>query len=83
MTPEFMTTFKPRKIVVQPEQSVEITELQILSAHDIWVPSPRLVVTLRGGIQINITGPEYRALGDWTNETLEQFLIEKLGLEPA
>ncbi|MEI8288896.1 MAG: hypothetical protein WCH99_05440 [Verrucomicrobiota bacterium] len=70
----------PKNMVVHG-QAVEVTAVNWRTHDDPF--NRRLRIIVNSQIQIVVTGDQYDALGQWTDETIRGLILTKLGFVPV
>ena len=78
MTP---TPVKTKTIETIPARTAEISSLSWRTVDDPF--NRRLTVVLNNVATFQITGADYDALGQWTDDTIKGLILAKFGLELA
>jgi hypothetical protein len=72
----------PKTLAMVQERTVTLNEFMVDETVD-RKGKGTLFIRLKGGYSLTISGAEYEQLGQWTDDSLDAFLVAKLGLEPA
>ena len=72
---------KPKTVEVMPARTAQFTELSWRTSDDSF--QRKLIVVVNNAASFQVTGADYDALGQWTDETIENLILAKFGLELA
>ena len=72
---------KPKTIELMPARTAQINSLTWRTSDDAFARKLNIVVNNATAFQV--TGAEYDALGNWTDETIKNLILAKFGLEVA
>ena len=76
MTP---TPVKTKTIEITPARMAEINNISWRTADDPF--GHRLTVVVNNLATFQITGADYDALGEWTDDTIKNLILARYGLE--
>jgi hypothetical protein len=71
----------PKTVVVVPARTTEIAAVTWRTLDDAF--NRRLRIQVNGSVAITVEGADYDALGQWTDETVKQIIINRLQLTEA
>lgn len=72
---------KPKTIELMPARTAQINSLTWRTSDDAF--ARKLNVVVNNATAFQVTGAEYDALGNWTDETIKNLILAKFGLEVA
>jgi hypothetical protein len=72
---------KPKTIELAPARTTEISNLTWRTSDDSF--ARKLTVIVNNLTAFQVTGTDYDALGEWTDDTIENLILAKFGLELA
>ena len=72
---------KPKTVEVMPARTAQFTELSWRTSDDSF--QRKLIVVVNNAASFQVTGTDYDALGQWTDETIENLILAKFALELA
>jgi len=72
---------KPKTVEVMPARTANFTNLFWRTSDDAF--QRKLTVVVNNVAVIQITGADYDALGDWTDDTIKDLIVTRFGLELA
>ncbi len=70
-----------KTVVVEPARTAEVASLTWRTLDDGF--NRRLRVIVNGAVVLVVEGAEYDALGQWTDDTIKQTILARLGLVEA
>ena len=70
-----------KSVVAVPAKTVDIEAVTWRTLDDAF--NRRLRIIVNGAVQILVEGAEYDALGQWTDDTVKQLVLARLGLALA
>ena len=70
-----------KSVVAVPAKTVDIEAVTWRTLDDGF--NRRLRIVVNGAVQVLVEGADYDALGQWTDETIRDLIIARLGLELA
>ena len=70
-----------KTVVAVPAKTVDIEAVTWRTLDDAF--NRRLRIVVNGAVQVLVEGADYDALGQWTDETVKQIVLARLGLEIA
>ena len=71
----------PKTVVVVPARTTEVATVTWRTLDDAF--NRRLRIQVNGAVSITVEGTDYDALGQWTDETVKQIIINRLQLVEA
>jgi hypothetical protein len=71
----------PKTVVVVPARTTEVAAITWRTLDDSF--SRRLRIQVNSSISITVEGADYDALGQWTDETVKQIVLNRLQLVEA
>jgi hypothetical protein len=72
---------KPKTIELAPARTAEISTLTWRTSDDSFARKLNIIVNNLTAFQV--TGADYDALGEWTDDTIKGLILAKFGLELA
>ena len=72
---------KPKTIELAPARTAEISTLTWRTSDDSFARKLNIIVNNATAFQV--TGDDYDALGQWTDETIKGLILARFGLELA
>ena len=72
---------KPKTVEVMPARTANFTNLFWRTSDDAF--QRKLTVVVNNVAVIQVSGADYDALGDWTDETIKNLIFTHFGLELA
>ena len=72
---------KPKTIELMPARTAQINSITWRTSDDAFARKLNIVVNNATAFQV--TGAEYDALGNWTDETIKNLILARFGLEVA
>ena len=72
---------KPKTVEVMPARTAQFSELTWRTSDDGF--QRRLNVIVNNATSFQVSGDDYDALGQWTDETIENLILAKFALELA
>ena len=72
---------KPKTVEVMPARTAQFTELVWRTSDDAF--QRRLNVIVNNATSFQVSGDDYDALGQWTDDTIKNLILAKFGLELA
>jgi hypothetical protein len=72
---------KPKTVEVMPARTANFTNLTWRTNDDAF--QRRLQIVVNNAVAFTVTGAEYDALGQWTDETIRDLILARFGLEVA
>jgi len=70
---------KPKTIELAPARTAEISTLTWRTSDDSFARKLNIIVNNLTAFQV--TGADYDALGEWTDDTIKGLILAKFGLE--
>ena len=70
---------KPKTVEVMPARTANFTSLIWRTSDDAF--QRKLQVIVNNATMFQITGADYEALGQWTDETIRDLILARYGLE--
>lgn len=70
---------KPKTVEVVPARTANINSITWRTSDDSF--ARKLQVIVNNAMMFQITGAEYDALGQWTDETIKGLILARYGLE--
>jgi hypothetical protein len=71
-------TVNPKQVEAVPARMVQVNAVSWRTTDDAF--ARRLQIIVNGTIPIVVQGDDYDALGQWTDETVKQLVLTRLGL---
>lgn len=71
----------PKTVIVVPARTTEVASVTWRTLDDAF--NRRLRIQVNGSVAITVEGADYDALGQWTDDTVKQIIIERLQLVEA
>jgi hypothetical protein len=75
------TLIKTKSIETAPARTAQISSISWRTADDPF--GRRLTVVVNNLTSFQVTGADYDALGQWTDDTIKELILAKFGLELA
>jgi hypothetical protein len=72
---------KPKTIEIMPARTAEISSLTWRTSDDSF--QRKLNIVVNNVTSFQVTGADYDALGQWTDDTIRDLVLARFGLEPA
>jgi len=72
---------KPKTVEVMPARTANFTNLFWRTSDDAF--QRKLTVVVNNVAVIQVTGADYDALGEWTDDAIQNLILAKFGLELA
>jgi len=72
---------KPKTIELAPARTAQISNLTWRTNDDSF--ARKLTIIVNNLTAFQVTGTDYDALGEWTDDTIENLILAKFGLELA
>ena len=72
---------KPKTIELAPARTAEISTLTWRTSDDSF--ARKLNIIVNNLTEFQVTGADYDALGEWTDDTIKGLILAKFGLELA
>ena len=72
---------KPKTVEVMPARTANFTNLFWRTSDDAF--QRKLTIVVNNVAVIQITGTDYDALGEWTDDTIKDLIFARFGLELA
>ena len=72
---------KPKTIELTPARTAEISSITWRTSDDSF--ARKLSVVVNNATAFQISGADYDALGQWTDDTIKNLIVSKFGLELA
>ena len=72
---------KPKTIELVPARTADISSLTWRTSDDAF--QRKLQVIVNNATAFSLTGTDYDALGQWTDDTIRDLILAKFGLELA
>lgn len=72
---------KPKTIELAPARTAEISTLTWRTSDDSFARKLNIIINNLTAFQV--TGADYDALGEWTDDTIKGLILAKFGLELA
>ena len=72
---------KPKTIELMPARTAQITNITWRTNDDSF--QRKLSIILNNATAFQVTGADYDALGQWTDETIKGLILARFGLELA
>ena len=72
---------KPKTIEIMPARTADISSLTWRTSDDAF--QRKLQVIVNNATAFSLTGTDYDALGQWTDDTIRDLILAKFGLELA
>jgi hypothetical protein len=72
---------KPKTIELAPARTAEINTITWRTNDDVF--QRKLAVIVNNAAVFQITGADYDALGEWTDDTIQGLILARYGLELA
>ena len=72
---------KPKTIELMPARTAQINSITWRTSDDAFARKLNIVVNNATAFQV--TGAEYDALGNWTDDTIKGLILARFGLEVA
>ena len=70
---------KPKTVEVMPARTAQFTELVWRTSDDAF--QRRLNVIVNNATSFQVSGDDYDALGQWTDDTIKNLILAKFSLE--
>jgi len=70
---------KPKTIELMPARTAQISSLTWRTNDDAF--ARKLQIVVNNATMFQITGADYDALGQWTDETIRDLILARFGLE--
>ena len=70
---------KPKTIELMPARTAEINSIAWRTSDDSF--QRRLHIVVNNATMFEVTGADYDALGQWTDETIRALILARFGLE--
>jgi len=74
-------TVNPKQVEAVPARLVQVNAVSWRTMDDAF--ARRLQILVNGTIPIVVQGDDYDALGQWTDDTIKQLVLTRLGLVEA
>ena len=72
---------KPKTIELAPARTAQVSEITWRTSDDSF--QRKLQVIVNNATAFTVTGADYDALGQWTDETIKGLIMARYGLELA
>jgi len=72
---------KPKTIELVPARTAEIASITWRTSDDSF--ARKLTIVVNNATAFQVTGADYDALGEWTDDTIQGLIIAHYGLELA
>jgi len=72
---------KPKTIELAPARTAQVSEITWRTSDDSF--QRKLQVIVNNATAFTVTGADYDALGQWTDETIKGLILARYGLELA
>ena len=72
---------KPKTIEIMPARTADISQITWRTNDDSF--ARKLTVIVNNVTAFQVTGADYDALGEWTDDTIQNLILAKFGLELA
>ena len=72
---------KPKTVEVMPARTAQFTELTWRTSDDSF--QRKLNVIVNNATSFQVSGDDYDALGQWTDDTIKNLILAKFSLELA
>ena len=72
---------KPKTIELAPARTAQVSEITWRTSDDSF--QRKLQVIVNNATAFTVTGADYDALGQWTDETIKGLILARFGLELA
>jgi hypothetical protein len=72
---------KPKTIEILPAKTADISSLTWRTNDDSF--ARKLTIIVNNLTAFQVTGADYDALGEWTDDTIQNLILAKFGLELA
>jgi hypothetical protein len=72
---------KPKTIELVPARTAEIASITWRTSDDAF--ARKLTIVVNNATAFQVTGADYDALGEWTDDTIQGLIIAHYGLELA
>jgi hypothetical protein len=72
---------KPKTIEILPAKTADISSLTWRTNDDSF--ARKLTIIVNNVTAFQVTGADYDALGEWTDDTIQNLILAKFGLELA
>ena len=72
---------KPKTVEVVPARTANINSITWRTSDDLF--ARKLQVIVNNAMMFQITGADYDALGQWTDDTIRDLILARYGLEVA
>ena len=72
---------KPKTIEIVPARTAQIASITWRTSDDSF--QRKLSVIVNNATAFQVTGADYDALGQWTDETIKNLILTRFGLEVA
>ena len=72
---------KPKTVEVMPARTANFTALTWRTSDDAF--QRKLAIIVNNVTTFQVSGADYDALGEWTDDTIQNLILTKFGLELA
>ena len=72
---------KPKTIEIMPARTADISQITWRTNDDSF--ARKLTVIVNNATAFTVTGADYDALGEWTDDAIQNLILAKFGLELA
>ena len=72
---------KPKTIELVPARTAEIASITWRTSDDSF--ARKLTIVVNNATAFQVTGADYDALGEWTDDTIQGLILARFGLELA
>jgi hypothetical protein len=72
---------KPKTVEIVPARTAEISSITWRTNDDSFLR--KLTIVVNNATSFQVSGADYDALGQWTDETIRDLVLAKFGLELA
>lgn len=69
----------PKTIELTPARTAEVSEITWRTSDDAF--ARRLTVIVNNATSFQVTGADYDALGQWTDDTIRDLILARFGLQ--